>query len=308
MKLHTFHSIEELGSSFIHHIFDLSRNAIDTYECFWIILSGGSLLQILDKHLPITHEDYSKWKVAFADERLVSFEHQDSNAGQSYRIVLERRGFKREQIYSMFGNDAKIDSHVLEQILNSPEEAAKRYNDILHKAYQMNDKRSLILHNPVFDCVLLGMGSDGHVASFFPGHSSYIDSLQTNHFMASLKSSVYLYDTSVNIPANESQSTSSKYTSWVIPVSGAPKPPSNRITLSLNVLTRSKQILFVVHGEEKAQAIRKMFITSLDKPKWLDYEWISNVSPGTAVHFLTNGTASWFIDEQAASLLKKISL
>lgn len=308
MKLHTFHSTEELGSSFIHHVFDLSRTAIETYGCFWIILSGGSLLQILDKHLPVTHEDYPKWKIAFADERVVPFEDQDSNAGQAYRIVLERRGFKRDQIYSMFGNDDKIDPHVLEQILNSPEEAAKRYNDILHSAYQMDDKRPLILHSPVFDCILLGMGSDGHVASFFPGHSSYIDSLQNNHFMASVKSSVYSYDASVDTSDNESQSTNSRYTSWVIPISGVPKPPSNRITLSLDVLTKSKQVLFVVYGQEKAQAIRKMFITSLDKPKWLDYEWISNVSPGTAIHFLTNGTASWFVDEQAASLSKKVSI
>ena len=68
------------------------------------------------------------------------------------------------------------------------------------------------LGDVIFDICLLGMGPDGHVASIFPEHpSSYAEG-------------------------------------EVIPVRASPKPPPERISLTLPVINRSHEVWFVVSG------------------------------------------------------------
>lgn len=69
-----------------------------------------------------------------------------------------------------------------------------------------------------FDLVLLGLGEDGHTASLFPGR-----------------------------PWNGG--------AGVLAVQDAPKPPPERVTLSASRLSRSRQVLFVVTGEQKREAV-----------------------------------------------------
>ena len=70
------------------------------------------------------------------------------------------------------------------------------------------------------DICLLGMGPDGHVASLFPGHpSSYADGR-------------------------------------VIAVRSSPKPPPERISLTLEVINSVAEVWFCVTGADKAAAAR----------------------------------------------------
>jgi 6-phosphogluconolactonase len=71
-----------------------------------------------------------------------------------------------------------------------------------------------------FDICLLGMGPDGHVASIFPEHPS------------------------------------SYATGTVIAVRSSPKPPPERISLTLEVINRSREVWFVVTGSDKAAAAK----------------------------------------------------
>ncbi|MBE0436785.1 MAG: 6-phosphogluconolactonase [Methylomicrobium sp.] len=71
-----------------------------------------------------------------------------------------------------------------------------------------------------FDMVLLGMGEDGHTASLFPGHVHSID--ETVHA-----------------------------------VFNSPKPPPERISLSAKTLSNSLQVLFLVTGAGKQEAVKQ---------------------------------------------------
>lgn len=74
-----------------------------------------------------------------------------------------------------------------------------------------------------FDLVLLGLGEDGHTASLFPGH-----------------------DAGAGPDAAD-----------VLPVQGAPKPPSERISLSARRLSQAQTVLFLVSGAGKRDAVRR---------------------------------------------------
>src|SRR4051812_39159434 len=73
---------------------------------------------------------------------------------------------------------------------------------------------------PVLDLALLGMGPDGHVASLFPGH--------------------HLLD---------------EHERLAVAISDAPKPPPQRLTLTLPVLQRARTVVVAAFGASKAKAL-----------------------------------------------------
>jgi 6-phosphogluconolactonase len=76
---------------------------------------------------------------------------------------------------------------------------------------------------PRFDLIHLGLGEDGHTASLFPGH-----------------------------PALEEQRA------FVTAVHDAPKPPPERLTLTLPVLNAARAVLFMVQGASKREALARV--------------------------------------------------
>lgn len=72
------------------------------------------------------------------------------------------------------------------------------------------------------DIVLLGMGEDGHTASLFPGNAAL------------------------------------QLAGTVVPVFDAPKPPPQRVSLSLTTLNAARHKLFLVAGSGKREALQRI--------------------------------------------------
>lgn len=109
---------------------------------------------------------------------------------------------------------------------------------------------------PVFDLITLGIGVDGHTASLFPG-------------TASLQKTKRL----------------------VIPII-ADASPAERISLSLGVINKAKNICFLVSGKNKAKAIQAIL------------EDKNSTLPAALVN-PTQGTVLFLLDQTASLLLSR---
>jgi 6-phosphogluconolactonase len=76
------------------------------------------------------------------------------------------------------------------------------------------------LGDTVFDITFLGVGPDGHIASLFPDHASVLEKTKT-----------------------------------VVAETASPKPPPQRLSLTLPVINSSERIWLVMSGADKAGAL-----------------------------------------------------
>ena len=107
-----------------------------------------------------------------------------------------------------------------------------------------------------FDLVLLGLGRDGHVASLYPDQPP-LDETERRAIGAEAKLEPYV----------------------------------DRITLTLPMLRRAREVMFLVTGKDKAVAAKRAF---RDEP--------SRSTPGSLVR-ASGGTTTAVLDADAASLL-----
>jgi 6-phosphogluconolactonase len=106
-----------------------------------------------------------------------------------------------------------------------------------------------------FDLLMLGVGPDGHIASLFPGFPQ--------------------------LDIDDAIATG---------VTGSPKPPPERVTLTFPALARSEEVWFVVDGEAKAEAIGRALAAT---PPGV------HEIPATGVKGQVE--TIWFLDRAAAS-------
>jgi len=220
-----------------------SRAAIESVEKrgrFAVAISGGStprsMHSMLGKEPFYSDIPWDKTDIFWVDERCVPKKHPDSNFGGAKKDFLDKIPISQNQIHPM-------------PVETSPEKGAEIYQNKLLDFFHLQNEEF-----PAFDLIFLGIGTDGHTASLFPGQSAL----------------------------NEMKR-------WVVAVKGG-NPNVNRLTLTLPVINRGKQIVFMISGKKKASVVK------------IALKGIQSGLPAQLVQPL-KGTLIWLLDREAASLL-----
>ncbi len=170
-----------------------------------IVLTGGSTPRAAYQHFVEAVQrvgvDLSRSTFWIGDERCVDPEDDRSNYKMIKESLLDPLGDRRPRFQRMKGE-------------LGPDEGADDYQERLRGA-----------GTPVFDLVLLGIGSDGHCASLFPGQESL---------------------------------TERERLVVGVPQAGL-EPFVPRISMTLPTLARTRQVVFLATGESKADPIARAF-------------------------------------------------
>ncbi|XP_029415193.1 6-phosphogluconolactonase isoform X1 [Nannospalax galili] len=273
-----FSSPQELGASLAQLVAQRAACCLEGARGrFALGLSGGSLVSMLARDLPAAvapsgPAGLARWTVGFCDERLVPFEHAESTYGLYRAVGLPCSclwmGVRQDCAWASWAGGHQV-THSLHlpqtQVFSKlpiPDSQVLTINPALSVADAAEDYAEKLRQAfngdpiPVFDLLILGVGPDGHTCSLFPGHPL----LQEREKI-------------------------------VAPIIDSPKPPPQRVTLTLPVLNAARTVIFVATGEGKAAVLKRILEDREESPL-----------PAAMVQPHT-GKLCWFLDEAAARLL-----
>lgn len=167
-----------------------------------VALSGGSTPKLLYQILAEQFRDQVAWSTMhffWSDERHVPPDHPDSNYRMANEALLSHVHTNIHRIRTEKPNAA---------------DAAFDYEQTLIEVTKQN--------LPRLDLILLGLGTDGHTASIFPGSEVLHE---TKHLVAA---------------------------TWV------DKLKTHRITMTLPLINNAASVLFLVSGAEKAEIVKEV--------------------------------------------------
>jgi 6-phosphogluconolactonase len=151
--------------------------------------------------------DWPRVHVFWGDERCVPPDHPDSNYRTAHEALLRHVPIPAGNVHRIHG---ELD----------PAQAAREYERALLTVFGASPGGS----PPRFDLVLLGMGSDGHTASLFPGTAAIHERER-----------------------------------WVV-AHYVPKLSAWRVTLTPAVINAAAQVTFLVAGAGKAKRLRQVLV------------------------------------------------
>jgi 6-phosphogluconolactonase len=151
--LRVFRTKKALDALMVEEWADVCRQAVGSRGRFAAALSGGTTPISFYKRLAAQGRDlpWDRTHILLADERLVPFDHPDSNYGMIDANLLRHVPIPPENIHPV-------------QTSFEPSAAAAGYETELRAFFGLKDGEF-----PGFDLILLGLGEDGHTASLFPG-------------------------------------------------------------------------------------------------------------------------------------------
>lgn len=208
MGLQRIHRYRDLGELSTGMAGRLARRIVElqtTRQRVHIALPGGTTARALYTALaslaPATALDPARLEVWWTSERYVPPTDLERNSTQALSILARTIQLVSAQVHPMPSDKGTSD----------PSEAAYAY------AKELGDVD--------FDICLLGVGTDGHVASIYPDHPSMKD--QGDKGLR------------------------------VIGVTEAPIPPAERISISMGTINRSSEVWLMAAGMEKARAVTR---------------------------------------------------
>jgi 6-phosphogluconolactonase len=128
------------------------RRAIGERGAATLALSGGSTPRDTYTLLAATNVDWSKVDVFWVDERAVPPTHDRSNFFMAYSALIGNARFDARRVWPMHADRADLSG------------AATDYERQIVSRVAPDDSGV-----PAIDAVVLGIGTDGHTASLFPG-------------------------------------------------------------------------------------------------------------------------------------------
>ncbi|TCV92781.1 6-phosphogluconolactonase [Luteibacter rhizovicinus] len=144
VRRHDFADRLTLADKLAHEVAEKLREAIAARGHATLAVSGGGTPKVFFAVLARSVLDWSKVTVTLVDERWVGEDNERSNA-RMVRDLLLKQNAEQATFVPLYENAP------------TPDDALDNVNARIDKLPQP------------FDVVLLGMGPDGHTASFFPG-------------------------------------------------------------------------------------------------------------------------------------------
>lgn len=205
------HDLEDLCERAAERVARSITDRVQAMGRATIVLSGGTTPRRLYERLAMgTYRQAIPWGQVYlfwGDERCVPPDHTDSNYKMAYDTLISKVSIPKENIYRM---PTERSDH---------QEAVLEYEKTLRTFFGLAGEGW-----PRFDLVLLGIGTDGHTASLFPGSPALAEKKR-----------------------------------WVAAVY-IEKLKVYRLTLTPPVFNHSAQVIFLVAGKEKAPMIKELFI------------------------------------------------
>ena len=205
--IQTFADPEHLAQAAVARFVQLAEEAITARGLFTVALSGGStpkrLYQLLATPEWCNQVSWNRVHLFWGDERHVPIDHPDSNYRMVRENLIDRVPIPATNIHRIRAENPDAD------------QAASDYEQELRLLFELTDNEL-----PQFDVVFLGMGSNGHTASLFPGTGAIFEQ---KHLVVA---------------------------SWI------EEFKSDRITLTPPVINNAVQIIFFVTGTEKAATLK----------------------------------------------------
>lgn len=204
-QVRVFSDLQTLSQSLAESLVESIRTAVEDRGRYSLILSGGSTPRMLYQLLADEYQEVIPWSdlhLFWGDERCVPPDHSDSNYAMALRMLIAPSPIPSRNVHRMPGE------------IQPPEEAARKYEQTLREHFDGVNA----------DCILLGVGADGHTASLFPGHDVLEES-----------------------------------TRWTRAVTDPPPDAEHaRITLTLPFINRVLRSVFLAAGRGKRRVLRAL--------------------------------------------------
>lgn len=196
------HSIHQIGDFVVQTLASL----LETTDTISLALSGGNTPKALFQYWVQHYKTNSIWhhiQYFWVDERCVLPTYDESNYGVAHSLFFEPMNISHSQIFRMKGEEY-------------PQKEALRYHSLLSQTLPHTNGI------PQFDCVLLGIGDDGHTASIFPGSENLF-----------------------SIPQHAVVAQNPYNNQW-------------RITITGPVINNAKHVMFIATGESKTKILQEI--------------------------------------------------